>query len=525
MHKGRRGHMYLRGGSLPRDNRRRTDVRVWLVALIALGIAAASLSGAHGPPAASAASGAAAPVDVEIAIDGTESMATAVAQAKTQGAQALSNLAALLPDTRFGIVVFRDHGNPAGEYQLLQPLTSDVGQADAALNRVTTHFNPSPNNGLAESYNLAFEQSYSDARMGWRPSARKIVVVLGDAEPNAAGTDGMPGCKDHSRDPEGLSTPHVLANMRANQLTLIMIRELSSEVSASLQCYQSIAAGAYVGGEARNANADIAAMIVEEIIGAYAPVTVKSDLGVALRNDRTGYMITVQNPNALPLQIKSLAFVLPPSGFRYVRSSITSPRPVQSGLSLSWALNTPVGPNQKARFHVVVRTPHRTGRYAGSATAQFETARGNELNSRRPVALVNVKRRIHSVRLIFSRKTAARTTLTGRVAVRFGKWKGLPALGLANGRLILRSGTKRVVMRVAGVRLDSLDVPTRARLRVRITGSAGYGSCRPGGRGTLVVVDSSTIRQDGRTTALVLSLPPGCSRRIVPTATMGFFVN
>src|SRR6476646_2247147 len=227
MHKGRRGHMYLRGGSLPRDNRRRTDVRVWLVALIALGLAAASLSGAHGPPAASAASGAATPVDVEIAIDGTESMATAVAQAKTQGAQALSNLAALLPDTRFGIVVFRDHGNPAGEYQLLQPLTSDVGQADAALNRVTTHFNPSPNNGLAESYNLAFEQSYSDARMGWRPSARKIVVVLGDAEPNAAGTDGMPGCKDHSRDPEGLSTPHVLANMRANQLTLIMIRELS----------------------------------------------------------------------------------------------------------------------------------------------------------------------------------------------------------------------------------------------------------------------------------------------------------
>jgi hypothetical protein len=421
--------------------------------------------------------------------------------------------------------VFRDHGNPAGEYQLLQPLTSDVGQADAALNRVTTHFNPSPDNGLAESYNLAFEQSYSDARMGWRPSARKVVVVLGDAEPNAAGTDGMPGCKDRSKDPEGLSTPHELANMRANKLTLIMIRELSSEVSASLQCYQSIAADAYVGGEARNANADIAAMIVEEIIGAYAPVTVRSDLGVALRNDRTGYMITVQNPNPLPLQLKSLAFVLPPSGFRYVRSSIAAPPPVQSGLTLSWALNKSVGPKQKLRFHVQVRTPRHTGRYTSSVMAQFETARGNELSSRQPVALVNVIRRIHSVRLLFSRKTTAGAALTGHVGVRFRKWKGLPALGLAKGPLTLRSGSKKVVMQVAGLRLDSLVVPTRARLRIHIIGSAGYRSCRPGGRGTLVVTDSNTIRQDRRTTALVLSLPPGCGGRIAPAATMAFFLN
>ena len=155
-------------------------------------------------------------------------------------------------------------------------MSSDAAQIQGALSRITTHSNPSPNNGPAESYNLALHMSYSDTRIGWRPSARKIVVVLGDAEPNGAGTAGLPGCRDRSSDPEGLSTPRELANMRAAGLTLIMIRELSAGLSVSLQCYESIAAGAFAGGTARDSNGALAAMIVELIEGAYAPVTVKN---------------------------------------------------------------------------------------------------------------------------------------------------------------------------------------------------------------------------------------------------------
>jgi von Willebrand factor type A domain len=508
--------------SLQRDSRRRTNVKAWLLVLLAAGLAAAFLSGAHGSPAASAASAVATPVDVEIAIDGTESMGTAIARAKSEGARALSGVSSLLPDSRFAVVVFRDHGNPAGEYQLLQPLTSDAAQVNDALNRVTTHSNPSPQNGLAESYNLAFEESYSDARIGWRPSARKIVVVLGDAEPNGAGTAGLPGCHDQSRDPEGLSTPRELAKMREAKRTLIMIRELSSEVSTSLQCYESIAKGAFVGGAARDANADIAGLIVEEIVDAYAPVTVKNDLGVALRNASTGYTITVRNPNALALKIKALTFVLPSSGFRYLRSSIASTRPVQSGRTLSWALNTSLGPRQRLGFHVLLRTPGHVGRYRSSLSTQLETAGGNELVSRRPVGLLSVKRSIHAVNLFFRGRTAAANTLTGRAGVRFGRWRGLPAIGPARGRLILRRGTKRVVLQAAGLRLDSLAVPTRARLRLRIIASAGYRGCPLGARATLFVTDSYNVRQDSRTTTPVLSLPPACGGKITPTATLAF---
>jgi len=451
-------------------------------------------------------------------------MATAIAQAKTEGVRALSGVSSLLPDSRFAVVVFRDHGNPAGEYQLLQPLTRDAAQVDEALNRVTTHSNPSPQNGFAESYNLAFQQSYSDARLGWRPSARKIVVVLGDAEPNGAGTAGLPGCHDRSRDPEGLSTLRELANMRAAKLTLIMIREPSSKVSVSLQCYKSIAEGGFVGGAAHDATPDIAGIIVDAIVSAYAPVAVKNDLGIALRNDRTGYTITVRNPNALGLKIKSLAFVLPTLGFRYVRSSFGS-TPVRSGRTLLWALNNALGPKQRVSFHVLLRAPGRVGRYRSSVITRFETADGNELDSDRPAALLYVRRRIRAAHLLFRRNTGDGSTLTGPVGARFGRWKGLPAAGPARGRLILRRGSTRVVLQPLALRLDSLAVPTHARLRLRTIASVGYRHCPLGARATLFVTDSPNILQGGRRSALVLSLPEACGRKIVPAATLTLSVN
>jgi len=515
----------MRPTGLRRNSRCQTPVKNGLLTAFAAVLAVVFLGTGQGSPAAHAASRAEAPVDIEIAIDGTGSMGSAVARAKSEGARAVSGVSSLLPDSRFAVVVFRDRGNPAGEYHLLQPLTSDGAKVQAALNGVTTHSNSTPGNGPAESYNLAFHNSYSDSRIGWRPSARKIVVVLGDAEPNGAGTDALPGCHDRSVDPEGLSTPAELAKMRAANLTLIMIRELSSQLSVSLQCYGSIAAGAYVGGAARDANGDLAATIVELVEGAYAPVTVKNDLGVSLRNARTGYTITVRNPNPLALKLKSLAFVLPPSGFAYVGSSITSPGAATSGRTLSWALNMSLPPNQLVAFHVLLRTPARAGTYRSSVSTEFETAAGRALDSRPPAALLVVKQRIRSVRLLLRKPAAPGSTLTGTVQARFGRWKGLPAVGPAQGRISLRSGKKTILLRAAGLRLDSLAVPTRTRLRLRVVGSTGYRHCPIGARATLLVTDSNNARQDGRSTRLGLSLPAACGGSVRPGATLAFSVR
>ena len=106
-------------------------------------------------------------------------MSKVSAQTLLDDTWAVEGVTALLPDTHFAVVVFRDFRNPAGEYELLQPMTRDPAQVEHALGRIRTSSNPTPGNGPAESYNLAFHNSCSDPAIGWRPEARKRPARLG----------------------------------------------------------------------------------------------------------------------------------------------------------------------------------------------------------------------------------------------------------------------------------------------------------------------------------------------------------
>ena len=134
-------------------------------------------------------------VDIEIAVDTTGSMAPSVARAKALGDTLVAGVVGDLANARIAVVEFRDPGNPAGEYQLLQPMTADTQAVTAAIGKLATSQNPTPGNVAEESYNLAFHQSWADTRMGWRDDSRKVVVVIGDAEPFGAGAAGLAGCR------------------------------------------------------------------------------------------------------------------------------------------------------------------------------------------------------------------------------------------------------------------------------------------------------------------------------------------
>ncbi|HMI98793.1 MAG TPA: vWA domain-containing protein [Gaiellaceae bacterium] len=464
-------------------------------------------------------------LDVEIAVDGTASMASAIAQAKQAGVGITDGLISLLPDTRFSVVVFRDRGNPAGEYELLQPFTEDTSAVRTALGRIKTAFNPSPDNGPAESYNLAFERSYSDAQMGWRPSARKIVLVLGDAEPNGAGREGLPACQDRSNDPEGLSTRQQLANMRSAGRTLIMVRALSNEVSVSLRCYQSLAAGAFVGGAARDAGSDLVSTIVELVQGAYAPLTLKPDLGTALRTGRMGYTVKLQNPNLLDLTMKSVTLDLP-RGFRYVpntTSGMTTAEPKVSGRTLAWSLAKLLPTHKQLRLHVTVHAARRMGTYRSSAVASVETAAGNQLIPRTSAALLRVKRRITAVAFRFQARNAAGLTVEGRASARFlPRTRSVFSPVSAHGSLTLVKGNGiRLVLRVRRLRLTRLVGPTRARVTLRVASTHGLPGCRVGSAATLLLFNSNDVRQDDSSDAyLRLALPRSCGGPIRRAATI-----
>lgn len=209
------------------------------------------------------------PLDVEIAIDTTGSMQPAITQAQDDARKLVSGIRTFAPTAHFAVVQFKDSQDEV-EYELVQPMTDSASSIESALGTLSA----SGGDDTPEAYNLVFHNS-ADSSFGWRAGARKVVVVIGDAEPHAAGTDGFAGCTDTITDPNGLSTKVVLAEMKAAQRTLIMVRQATAKTTASLECYQSLAAAAYTGGAAKNGGEDIAGVttkLVARAIDTKAPV-------------------------------------------------------------------------------------------------------------------------------------------------------------------------------------------------------------------------------------------------------------
>src|SRR5262245_26596363 len=208
--------------------------------------------------------------DVEIAIDTTGSMSASIAQAKTDAINIVNGVQGSVPDTQFAVVQFRDAGD-SPEYAVVQALTSSASAVSTAVNGLSAD----EGEDAPEAYNTVFHNSYAPALggpIGWRADSRKFVVVIGDAQPHGnLATQGLAGCSDVSADPHGLVTSTELAGMKANERTLLMIRQAST-ATTTLACYQSLAAGAFTGGAAVDGGGSLSTQIVNLINAAFATV-------------------------------------------------------------------------------------------------------------------------------------------------------------------------------------------------------------------------------------------------------------
>jgi len=211
-------------------------------------------------------------LDVEIAIDTTGSMSYSIAQAQTDAKGLVSDIRARYSTARFAVVQFKDYGDTP-EYQLMQAMTSDATAVDTAIDGLTAN----GGGDYPEAHNLVYLNALDATNpIGWRPGARRILVDISDAEPHGAGTAGFAGCTDTSADPHALNTATVLASLKASGVTLLMVRQAAT-ASASLQCYQSLAAAGYRGGAAKDGGSKLVdvveAMIVKAVnTGSASPV-------------------------------------------------------------------------------------------------------------------------------------------------------------------------------------------------------------------------------------------------------------
>lgn len=228
----------------PRDaDKGRMRLRLVLV-LILLAVAAVPAAGAATPA-----------VDVMIAMDTTGSMGPSIRQAQRDARGLVAAVKRSAPSARFAVVQFKDRGD-SPEYELLQTMTANAGAIEAALGRL----NAGGGGDNPEGLNVIFRNSWADTRTGWRSAARKLVVLISDAEPHGAATSRFGGCLDGSADPHELSSARELAAMKREGRTLLLVRQASS-ATVALQCYQSLAAAAYRAGAARDGGNDLVGTI------------------------------------------------------------------------------------------------------------------------------------------------------------------------------------------------------------------------------------------------------------------------
>ena len=202
-------------------------------------------------------------LDVELAIDTTQSMTASLNRARNQSSELVTQIQSRVPAANFAAVVFRDSGDGAQEYRVLQPMTSSGSAIQSAFQPLST----GGGGDAPEAHNLVFRNSYTPAvggDIGWRDGSRKVVVVVSDAEPHNARAS-VPQCSDTIADPHSLQTASELMGMRNNTRTLFMVRQ-GGNASASLPCYQALADLAYPTGKAINATSSL----VMDVLGMFS---------------------------------------------------------------------------------------------------------------------------------------------------------------------------------------------------------------------------------------------------------------
>src|SRR5919197_2705964 len=355
-------------------------------------------------------------VDIAIAIDTTGSMTPSIENAQRDARTIVAKTQQTLPNARFAIVQFRDEGDTP-EYEVVQPLTADAGAVAAAIGRLRAD----GGGDSPESYNLVFQRAVIDqAALALRPGSRKLLFVLGDAEPHGAGRAGLAGCSDDSRDPHGLDTAQVLAGLRTNEITLNLILQASSAQTA-LRCYQSLASAAYgngtatqsgepggCGGEGPPCGGPPPGPPVPEATARPCPVSGASPEDSASLVPTFGRAIAREFPaiswagperfaagstkrgrvsiiNRAPkaARLRAVIVTLAP-GFRYAGGSSRG-EPAVDGRRLTWTLDQPVRSGRRTGLSFLLRAGSEPG--AIRLAARFTMTDGGSFTARRRAAL------------------------------------------------------------------------------------------------------------------------------------------
>ena len=209
-------------------------------------------------------------IDIVIAIDNTGSMGGVIATVKAQALNIMNSIDAAFPGFKihYGVVAFKDYddGAPTWPVDYRQPLTDNKTDVQTAINSMAA----GGGGDLPEAYSRVMYESYTS--FGYRPTAAKILLMMGDnvphdkgasATPPSASTDGgytpAPNFFDSIA---GIYTDDILNNMAAQGVVLLYFD--SSSGNKYLDDWQAMAS--VTGGLADATGPGIVNAIVNNIV-------------------------------------------------------------------------------------------------------------------------------------------------------------------------------------------------------------------------------------------------------------------
>jgi Mg-chelatase subunit ChlD len=186
-------------------------------------------------------------LDLAFVVDTTGSMSGLIAAAQSQMIAMVEELArAASIDMRLGVVEYRDHPPQDQLLARTYPLTSDLRQAQVAIHGLSAAGGGDAPEAVLDGVLAACRE------LAWRPHARRIAVLVGDAPPHGVGAPGdsfSQGC------PCGETIDSVTATAECTRVTVYAFG-LTAAVADSFERLSRATGGAFF--PASQANAAIA---------------------------------------------------------------------------------------------------------------------------------------------------------------------------------------------------------------------------------------------------------------------------
>jgi hypothetical protein len=209
-------------------------------------------------------------------------------QVRSEATELVDRIQRLIPDTRFAVATFADYeyvDNPSdllnifgnlteygetGDYpwRLEQVFTTDAARVQAGVNQIALlHGGDEP-----EPYLRALDEA---SALDWRPTARRIIVLFGDAIPH----DPDPG-RDATLDTaDDLDEATVLAHLQARGISVFSLQATGGAAPAFYQTMAAETGGEWYALGAAGEAVDAIGDLVEQDVAQLRQVTLRPAAG------------------------------------------------------------------------------------------------------------------------------------------------------------------------------------------------------------------------------------------------------